>query len=310
MAETRYASRFRRVVARLRARGFTVVEEPGCYSRTVPGKDLLGVESHVPHHTAGGNDSSDRRVVRDGRTGLRGPLSQLLTETDGTLRLLATGYANHAGPTRRRYEGNSWSIGNEIVSRGRSSKDFTAAQVRAAEAAAEELAREFGYDLQSWTVGHKEIAVPAGRKVDPAFSMPDFRGRLSRSPAIPAVPLPTPDVQEDDMAQVPQAEWDYVHRAVTTILDDTGKTKSATGRIEAIVTSAQRVVGATRDRLEVLMGAAARIDVNAARGSASADTAATTARDVLAQVDALPAATAAATRRELRLALSDPEVKA
>lgn len=200
MAETRYAHRFRKVVAACRARGVTVIEEPGCYSRTVGSKDLIAVTSDVVHHTAGGNNASDRRVVRDGRTGLRGPLSQALTETTGVLRLIATGYANHAGSTLNpSYVGNSRSVGNEIVSRGLSSRDFSDAQLRTARIFSEECAREFGYATR-WSRGHKEEGVPLGRKVDPAFSMPAHRAALGAA----TTPAPTP--QEDWLMALTDAE--------------------------------------------------------------------------------------------------------
>lgn len=245
MAEARFADEFRRVVARLRARGVTVVEESDCYSRTVGGpvgragaKDLLGVESHGVHHTAGGYDDSDRRVVRDGRPGLRGPLAQWLTHTDGTLRLVSAGYANHAGATRRRFESNSWCVGNEIVSRGRSSQDFTPAQVAASKALAEEMAREFDYQLDSWTVGHKEMAVPTGRKVDPAFSMPDFRAGLS---VASASPTPTPTTPEEGfLMALTDTQQESVFQAV--------------GRTDEGVQSTLRQVADLRERMEVALG--------------------------------------------------------
>jgi len=321
VAETRFAGRFRKVVAALRARGFAVVEEPGCYSRTVGEgtsgeKDLLDVRSHLVHHTAGGSDASDRRVVRGGRPGLRGPLAQWLTERDGTLRLLASGYANHAGPTRRRDEGNSYSTGNEIVSAGLRASDFNPAQVTASEALAEEMAREFGYDLDDWTVGHKEAGVPRGRKVDPAFSMPEFRARLSTT-ATPITPeegflMALSDDQQAELLQkvreIPTAA--QLDERINGALDahrsgyagavwDRGLGKDPLDEART-VTAKDALVGVRRDA-----SFGRRYAIAAATSTTSAaDQARAASADLLEAIDELPADIAAAVRRDLARALA------
>lgn len=141
------------------------------------------------HHTAGGG-ANDWRLVRDGRAGLRGLLSQMTFERDGGVRLLGAGQAWHAGtgshPRIGTNNANAWTIGIEGVSRG-VGNDWTAAQRREYPRVAAALCRHYRLPADA-VIGHKEWT---SRKIDPGdWDMNDFRAAVRRH--LGAAPAPTP----------------------------------------------------------------------------------------------------------------------
>lgn len=133
------------------------------------------VESIICHHTAGpasGNTPS-LNVVAYGRPGLSGPLSQLFLARDGTVYLVAAGVSYHAGRVVSNKYTNSHAIGIEAEATGTSS--WPAHQVNEYAKLCKALAKEFGLST-SRVVGHKEAA--PSRKIDPNFSMSDFRAKV------------------------------------------------------------------------------------------------------------------------------------
>lgn len=135
------------------------------------------IQSIMCHHTAGpasGNTPS-LNVVTYGRPGLSGPLAQIFLARDGTPYLVAAGRAYHAGVVKSSIYQNSHSIGIEAEATGTSS--WPAAQVEAYAKLCKALAKEFGLST-SRIVGHKEACSPSGRKIDPNFSMSDFRKKV------------------------------------------------------------------------------------------------------------------------------------
>ena len=175
----------------LRNAGLAYVEEPGWRNR---GRgQMSAVRTITIHHTAGGDDASDRRVVRDGRRDLPGPLSHILLETNGTPRIIAAGLCAHAGESRAEDYRNPYAIGIEAVHDGVSR--WTAAKYAGLVACAGALAQHYGLPV-SRIVGHKETCRPVGRKVDPNFDMDVFRhdvaawlvGQRTPAPTQPVVP--------------------------------------------------------------------------------------------------------------------------
>lgn len=194
----------------LRAAGLTVVEVPGWRTR---GKELAAIRGGVAHHTAtaqsAGGDYPTLAVVRDGRTGIPGPLAQLGLGRSGTWYVIASGRANHAGVVHARYAGthaNSCSLGVEAEHPG-GRAPWPAAQYASYVRGCAALARAYGI---TW-LGHKEVAAPAGRKTDPSFDMAAFRSALTAQevgnvtpapggiPGVPSFPQPTPIEEMDDM---------------------------------------------------------------------------------------------------------------
>ena len=166
------ASRLERAV---KAAGVKYKQASGWRSR---GRGAMGsIASIMCHHTAGpasGNTPS-LNVVTHGRPGLSGPLAQLFLARDGTVILVAAGRANHAGRVSSNRYSNSHSIGIEAEATGVSS--WPAAQVDAYAKLCKALIDEFNLPV-SRVIGHKEAAVPRGRKIDPNFNMNGFRKKV------------------------------------------------------------------------------------------------------------------------------------
>lgn len=135
------------------------------------------ITSVVCHHTAGpaSGNSPSLNVVAYGRPGLSGPLSQLFLARDGTVYLVAAGVSYHAGRVKSSLYSNSHAIGIEAEATGVTS--WPDHQIDAYAKLCKALIKEFGLST-SRVVGHKEACSPSGRKIDPNFSMSDFRAKV------------------------------------------------------------------------------------------------------------------------------------
>ena len=141
---------------------------------------LSTIQSIMAHHTAGGSkgDHPSLGVVTNGRAGLSGPLSQLFLSRNGTVYVVAGGRAYHAGKVSSTRYSNSHSIGIEAEATG--VDKWPDEQIEAYAKLCKALIKEFKLPV-SRVVGHKEAAVPRGRKIDPNFNMDDFRGKVNGS---------------------------------------------------------------------------------------------------------------------------------
>lgn len=167
----------------LRNAGLTVNEVAGWQTR---GHGVMvSAKGILIHHTAGpatGNFPS-LAVVRDGRSDLPGPLSQLGLGRDGTWYIIAAGKSYHAGSTiDDSIFGNSNAIGIEAEATGSPSTNtghayWPEVQYQSYVRGVKALQAAYGIPT-SRVLGHKEAAVPLGRKPDPNFSMDEFRAAL------------------------------------------------------------------------------------------------------------------------------------
>ena len=84
------------IADRLRAAGLNVVEVAGWQTR---GSDSFNPRGSVDHHTAGprNGNAPSLNICVNGRTGLPGPLCNVLVGRDNTCYVVAAGKANHAG---------------------------------------------------------------------------------------------------------------------------------------------------------------------------------------------------------------------
>src|SRR5699024_1588676 len=132
------------------------------------------IQSVIVHHTAGpkSGNSPSLNVVAYGRPGLSGPLAQLFLARDGTVYLVAAGISYHAGRVSSNTYSNSHAIGIEAEATGLDS--WPAHQINEYAKLCKALIKELGLST-SRERGHKEVAVPRGRKPDPNVSMSDFR---------------------------------------------------------------------------------------------------------------------------------------
>jgi peptidoglycan hydrolase-like protein with peptidoglycan-binding domain len=138
---------------------------------------VLGV---LCHHTAtpgkNGNMPTLNTLIK-GRSDLPGPLSQLGLGRDGTYYIVAAGKCNHAGPGAWQgiTSGNTHFIGIEAENTGgHDDTPWPAVQLDAYHRGAAAILQYIDQGVE-YCAGHKEYALPVGRKSDPDFDMNAFR---------------------------------------------------------------------------------------------------------------------------------------
>jgi hypothetical protein len=184
----------------LRNAGLTVVEIDGWQSRGHG--DMAKIQGALLHHTAEQIDSDTKpvlKVLTEGRPAspgvkpLSGPLCHLALGQDGIYYVIAAGAAYHAGPGNWRgvTDGNAHFIGIEAENNG-IGEAWPDVQLDAFARGCAAIAKfcSFGVDM---VAGHKEYALPHGRKIDPNFDMGAFRQRVAgfmSTPVLqPALPV-------------------------------------------------------------------------------------------------------------------------
>jgi peptidoglycan hydrolase-like protein with peptidoglycan-binding domain len=160
--------------------GLKVAEQPGWQTR---GRGEMGtVKGVICHHTAGplkGNMPS-LGVVTNGRSDLPGPLAQLCLGRDGTFFVVAAGRCNHAGAGNWQglTAGNTNFIGIEAentgFTTGAKAEPWSSVQLDAYRRGVAAILKKAKANA-IMCCGHKEYALPHGRKDDPTFDMSDFR---------------------------------------------------------------------------------------------------------------------------------------
>lgn len=164
----------------LRGAGLKVAEVEGWENRGLGEMgDVAGV---MCHHTATARRDLNMptlKVLIDGRSDLPGPLSQLGLGRDGTYYVIAAGRCNHAGAGKWEgiTTGNSSFIGIEAENSGKIDDPWPAVQIDAYQCGVAAILMKLGRSEQ-FCVGHREYATPAGRKIDPNFSMDVFRQKV------------------------------------------------------------------------------------------------------------------------------------
>lgn len=169
----------------LRGAGLNVVEVSGWKTR---GHGQMNpIKSIIVHHTAGPStgDFPSLAIVRDGRSDLPGPLSQLGLGRTGTWYVIAAGLSYHAGVTTdSTLYSNANAIGIEAEGTGVPATDsghsyWPEVQWQSYVKGVKALKAAFAVPT-SRVKGHKEVASPLGRKIDPNFSMAEFRTALDK----------------------------------------------------------------------------------------------------------------------------------
>jgi N-acetyl-anhydromuramyl-L-alanine amidase AmpD len=161
--------------------GLKVALVPGWESR---GRAEMGpVRGVICHHTAGpltGNMPSLNTLIQ-GRSDLPGPLSQLGIGRDGTFYVVAAGRCNHAGDGSWQgiTSGNTNFIGIEAENTGLANDSpWPAVQLDAYCRGVAAILKHVKQPV-AFCAGHKEYALPRGRKDDPDFDMDDFRRKVA-----------------------------------------------------------------------------------------------------------------------------------
>jgi len=181
-----------------------VLQDAGLKVAQVPGWEARGlgdtgqVRGVICHATIGakvGNMPSLRTLI-DGRpptshqAGLSGPLSQLGLGRDGTFYVVAAGRCHHAGAGQWQgvRNGNTNFIGIEAENSG-AGDAWPDVQMQAYRYGTAAILSHLGLSAL-WCAGHKEYALPLGRKSDPGFDMHEFRVAVEKVLAGAAPPLP------------------------------------------------------------------------------------------------------------------------
>jgi N-acetylmuramoyl-L-alanine amidase-like protein len=179
----------------LRAWGLTVNEVPDWQSAGHGdfGKPL-GI---LAHHTCGPRDGDirDLHVLINGRSDLPGPLCNLGLARSGTFWAVAAGKAYHAGAGNWQgvTDGNAHFIGIEAENIGTSDKHgnplepWPDVQMNAYKRGCAAILTHIKAP-PVMVAGHKEYALPKGRKDDPNFSMPEFRNEVAMLMSKTAIP--------------------------------------------------------------------------------------------------------------------------
>ena len=138
--------------------------------------EIFGV---ICHHTGGRPDGNmpTLRTLIDGRDDLPGPLAQLGLGRDGTYYVIAAGRCNHAGKGiwQGLTGGNTNFIGIEAENMGGADDlPWPSVQMDAYRRGVAAILKRIGRGAE-FCAGHKEYALPPGRKDDPSFDMVAFR---------------------------------------------------------------------------------------------------------------------------------------
>jgi peptidoglycan hydrolase-like protein with peptidoglycan-binding domain len=183
----------------LQAAGLKVAAVDGWEAR---GRGDFGTATGVIcHHTAGprlGNMPSLGVLIK-GRSDLAGPLAQLGLGRDGTYYVIAAGRCNHAGEGSWQgiKAGNTNFIGIEAENTGGPDDiPWPLVQLQSYQRGVAAILKHIGRGAE-FCAGHKEYALPNGRKTDPNLEMNDFRRAVTgyMSGAILAPP-PIPVAEE------------------------------------------------------------------------------------------------------------------
>jgi hypothetical protein len=176
--------------------GLKVAEQPDWQNR---GRGDVGkIVGVICHHTGGARKGNmpSLNTVTEGRPDLAGPLAQLCLGRDGTFFVVAAGRCNHAGIGNWQgfTSGNGNFIGIEAENTGTKDDPWPAVQMEAYRHGVAALLTKIKTDA-IMCCGHREYALPQGRKDDPTFDMDDFRrqvaaimaGAAPRLSVIPAI---------------------------------------------------------------------------------------------------------------------------
>jgi hypothetical protein len=168
------ADRMRQVANLLVARGVRVQYSSGWESRGRP-YSFSPSAGVIDHHTASATDIDS--VLINGRSDLPGPLCHYAMHLDGTVVLIAAGYANHAGESVAGAPENSTGWGIEAT--GPWPDNNASGPGAFPQYAQYQQLNAAILEVDGWGTskmwGHSESCSPPGRKGDPYFDMDDFR---------------------------------------------------------------------------------------------------------------------------------------
>lgn len=187
---------------KLRAWGLDVVEVPGWRGRgsELPGTPRVVIGHHTATSARARGDLPTLAILRDGRADLPGPLCQIGLGRSGTAYVIAAGKANHAGRGRWGSTADSGAtVGIEVEHSG--SGPWNPEQLDAFDRVAAALLDGLGLTADRYC-GHREWALPAGRKGDPGGV--DLDAQRRRVHQLLARPYRAQPAQQEDDDVTPQ----------------------------------------------------------------------------------------------------------
>ncbi|MGH3584711.1 MAG: N-acetylmuramoyl-L-alanine amidase [Pseudonocardia sp.] len=221
------------VLAALRAEGVRVVEVGSWRTHNRAGHGAWGpLNGSIVHHTVTKGTANTVAMVRDGYSGLPGPLCHGMIAKDGQVHMVGWGRANHAGggdpavltqvinesygtapskPTKGNangVDGNSRFYGWECENLGDGKDPWPAVQYDAIVRVQAALCRAHGWTAKS-VIGHLEWSAD---KIDPrGFTMPNLRADVAERLKHPASWTPgtsTPNTPTTPPKETPVALTD------------------------------------------------------------------------------------------------------
>lgn len=194
-------------LAALKKEGVTVVEVDDWEHHNRNSKGPWGPANGVMiHHTVTSGTQTSVRIVKDGYTGLPGPLCHGMIAKDGKVHLVGYGRANHAGlgdpdvlravidekalpgDNEATTDGNRHFYGFECENMGDGEDPWPAAQLEAIERVSAAICRVHGWTERS-VIGHLEWQ--PGKSDPKGFTMSSMRSRIrARLAAAPNAPTP------------------------------------------------------------------------------------------------------------------------
>lgn len=165
--------------------------------------DVGTISGVICHHTVGpkiGNMPSLNTLI-NGRSNLAGPLAQLGLGRDGTYYVISAGKCNHAGNGiwQGIATGNTSFIGIEGENAGSPNDAWPEVQMDACRRGVAAILKRIARGAE-FCAGHKEYALPKGRKQDPLFDMDAFRLSVAAiisgtTPAPSLIPAAEPPIR-------------------------------------------------------------------------------------------------------------------
>ncbi|HEY4660918.1 MAG TPA: peptidoglycan-binding domain-containing protein [Candidatus Acidoferrum sp.] len=212
----------------------------------------------ICHHTAGPRNGNmpSLNTLLNGRSDLAGPLAQLGLGRDGTFYVIAAGKCNHAGQGSWQgvTTGNSSFIGIEAENTGLSDDTpWPDVQTDAYRRGVAAILKRIGKTADS-VAGHKEYALPPGRKDDPDFDMVAFRSGVAAilagiAPAPTLIPAIEPAAQPGESAARPTLRRPLTGELVKQVQAKVGVVVDGNfgAKTEAAVRAFQQAHGAVPD---------------------------------------------------------------
>lgn len=225
-----------------RKSGLRVVEVEGWKTRGRAPMANQAPGSIVVHHTATSAKAKGNYptlgVILKGHGSLPGPLAHLGLGRDGTVYVIAAGRCNHAGPADALNATNSYAIGIEAEHSGVG--EWPKVQYDAYVALCAALSQHYKIPVIH-VRGHKEIAVPKGRKTDPNFRMGEFREAVAK--------LRFSDGEIASKVTTPPRDPRYGHRGTPAELAEDGYWGDRSHDALMWHVDGDRLVGLTRDNV-------------------------------------------------------------